>query len=421
MKIVKKRVKDLRFAPYNPRVMSEKERNKLKESIKAFEYVQLAVVNARTGHVVGGNQRLQVLIELGYEEIYVVEVDLSLDQEKALNLALNKISGEWDSNKLAMVIEEITQIPDFDINLTGFDDYEISRILDDFRANDLTEDGYDEKIDYSKEAITKAGDLILLSGHRLLCADASNKDDIKKVVGAKKMDLVYMDPPYSVAYDDSQRPTGKKKQRKWNPIESDNMTHKEYEAQLKNWLKNMADCLGDGAPVYIWNGHKNFGPMHLMLNELGFHIGCVITWVKERFALSYCDYNQQSEFCLYGWKDGNGAHRWYGPTNESTVWNVARDPVKELRHPTQKPVLLAHRAIKNSSKRGDVVLDMFAGSGSTLIAAEQLSRKCYAMEISPHHVDTIVQRYIKYVGEENVSKEILNKYKEDRNGRKQAR
>jgi len=197
---------------------------------------------------------------------------------------------------------------------------------------------------------------------------------------------------------------------KWEPIESDDMEQKEYESWLKTVLSNMGKFIGQGSPIYIWNGHRQFGPMHLMLNELGFHVGCVITWVKERFALGYADYNHQSEFCLYGWKEGNGAHRWYGKSNETTVWEVARDSINTLIHITQKPVALAQRAIKNSSKRGDIVLDMFLGSGSTLIAAESLERSCYGAEISPAYCDAIVRRYINYVGEENVKQEILEKY-----------
>jgi DNA modification methylase len=153
-----------------------------------------------------------------------------------------------------------------------------------------------------------------------------------------------------------------------------------------------------------------------MLTELGFHVSCVITWVKESFAIGYGDYNNQVEFCLYAWKEDNGAHAWYGPTNESTLWQIKRDHTVGYSHPTQKPVALAHRAIKNSSKRGDVVLDMFLGSGTTLIASEALNRACLGMEIDPCYCDAIVRRYIAYVGKDNVPEELLQKYaKEESN------
>jgi len=155
----------------------------------------------------------------------------------------------------------------------------------------------------------------------------------------------------------------------------------------------------------------------MILTELGIHVSCVITWAKERFALGYGDYNQQTEFCLYGWKEDNGAHRWYGPTNESTLWQVDRESAATYKHPTQKPLLLAKRALCNSSQRGDIVLDMFLGSGTTLIMAEELERVCYGMEIDPGYCDVIVKRYIDLVGADNVSAEIKNRYlKEVTNG-----
>ena len=188
------------------------------------------------------------------------------------------------------------------------------------------------------------------------------------------------------------------------------MSQPDYEKWLKAVLTNAAVYLDSGADIYIWNGHRQFGPMHLILTELGCHVSCVITWAKESFALGFGDYNQQTEFCLYGWKENNGAHKWYGPNNESTLWQVKRDSTAEYIHPTQKPVALAHRAIRNSTKRDDIVLDMFLGSGTTLIAAEGLNRRCFGTEIDPKYVDGIVRRYIKFAGPDKVSGEILNKY-----------
>ena len=147
-----------------------------------------------------------------------------------------------------------------------------------------------------------------------------------------------------------------------------------------------------------------------MLVEKGFHVSCVITWAKESFAIGYGDYNQQTEFCLYGWKENNGVNNWYGPNNESALWQVKRDLTSSYIHPTQKPINLAAKAIKNSSKRDDIVLDVFLGSGTTLIASEKLNRICFGMEIDHFYCDGIVKRYIKTIGEENVSKELVKKY-----------
>ena len=147
-----------------------------------------------------------------------------------------------------------------------------------------------------------------------------------------------------------------------------------------------------------------------MLLKLGFQIGSVIVWSKPTFAISYADYNQQVEFCLYGWKKGNGAHRWFGPNNETTLWEIKRDHGASLVHPTQKPIFLPQRALKNSSQRGDIVIDTFLGSGSTLIAAESLGRRCFGVEIDPVYCDAIVKRYINFVGKQNVPEELVKKY-----------
>jgi len=195
----------------------------------------------------------------------------------------------------------------------------------------------------------------------------------------------------------------------------DDMTQDKYETWLKNIFSNVSPHFAQGAPIYIWNGHRQFGPMYLMLTELEFHVSCIITWAKERFAIGYGDYNQQTEFCLYGWKLGNGGHVWHGANNESTLWEVRRDLTSDYIHPTQKPIALAQRAITNSSQRGDLVVDLFLGSGSTLIAAESLTRRCFGIEIDPRYCDAIVRRYIAFVGEENVSYETVKKYCKEAN------
>jgi len=192
-------------------------------------------------------------------------------------------------------------------------------------------------------------------------------------------------------------------------IYADNLNQEEYEKFLNKVFVNMDKYLMPGCSFYVWNGHNQFAPMHRMLKVMNYHIGCVITWAKPNFAISYGDYHQQTEFCLYGWKQG-GKHRWYGGVNESSLWQVKRDPTSQYLHPTQKPVELALRAIRNSSERGDIVLDLFLGSGSTLIASEILGRRCFGLEIDPRYCDAIIKRYTNFVGIENVSKELAQKY-----------
>jgi len=422
MIIKKVLVSEINPAVYNPRLdlqPEDPEYQKLKKSIATFGYVDPLLWNERTKTLISGHQRLKILIEQGLTEVEVSVVDFSIEQEKACNLAMNKISGRWDDNKLAVLLEELQKMPDFDVGLTGFDIPEVSEILD--RAEEAKEDGFDleKNLNNTGKAITQKGDLIMLGRHRLLCSDSSNPEEIKRIIGNAKVNLIFSDPPYNVNYYGGNRPIPNarpKKSRDWQRIYNDNLSQSEYEEWLKTILKNVTPYLAPGAPCYLWNGHAQFGPMHSMLTELGFHVSCVITWAKESFAIGYGDYNNQTEFCLYAWKADNGAHAWYGPTNESTLWQIKRAPTGSYNHPTTKPVALAHRAIKNSSKRGDIVLDMFLGSGTTLIASEALNRACFGMEIDPCYCDAIVRRYIAYVGKDNVPEELLKKYaKEESN------
>jgi len=404
-------------APYNPRVNlkpGDVEYEKLKKSIVEFGYVEPLVWNKGTGTLVSGHQRLKILQAQGIQEVEVSVVDLTIEKEKALNLALNKIRGEWDENKLAALLEELKASADVDIMLSGFDVPEISEILD--RFHEASEaDGFDFEgaVDSIKEAITKPGDLIEIGPHRILCGDSSNPDDLEKLLGKTKVNLLHTDPPYNVDYYGGNRPNDSSRPKDckhWKRIYADNMSQEEYEKWLKSIFINAEPYLASGAAIYVWNGYRQFGPMHNMLTGMGFHVSCVITWAKERFAIGFGDYNQQTEFCLYGWKAHNGTHPWHGPNNESTLWQIHRDATKEYIHPTQKPIAIAQRAMRNSSSRGGIVLDLFLGSGSTLIAAESLNRACYGVEIDPKYCDAIVRRYIAFVGQENAPQSLKDKY-----------
>jgi len=417
MNIQKVSVSKINPAAYNPRVdlkPGDKDYEKLKDSITTFGYVEPLVWNSKTGNLVGGHQRLKILIEQGFVEVEVSVVDLSPEKEKALNLALNRIQGDWDNQKLATLLEELTQNSEVDIKTTGFDLPEISEILD--SVQEAIEDDFnlDEELANTGVPVTQKGDLIQLGNHRLLCGDSFNPEDVARLIGDNKINLIFSDPPYNVDYCVGNRPVPKnakpRASQNWERICNDNLTQEEYEKWLRQIFVNVSVYLAEGTPIYIWNGSRQFGPMYVMFTELGYHVSCVITWAKESFSLSYGDYNPQTEFCLYVWKEDNGAHKWHGPNNESTLWQIKRDSTASYNHPTQKPVALAHRAIRNSSKRGDIVLDMFLGSGTTLIAADGLERTCYGMEIDPGYCDAIIRRYIKVKGEDAVSEELYKKY-----------
>ncbi len=417
MDIRKVPVSSINPATYNPRVNltpEDPEYQKLKQSITTFGYVEPIVWNSRTSNLVGGHQRLKILIEKGFQSVEASVVDLPLDQEKALNLALNKIKGAWDYEKLATLLEELSKLPDFDTGITGFDKAEIGQIFDRYgQQTDPDQCDFDALLDSVKEPKTKRGDRIILGRHVLLCGDSTDPEDVARLMGDSRAQLVNMDPPYNIAYLGGNRPNPKtarpKRSHNWNRIYSDNLSQEEYEEFLKKTFLNMDKVLQSGCSFYIWNGHNQFAPMHRMLTELHYHLGCVITWAKPNFAISYGDYHQQTEFCLYGWKEG-AKHRWFGGVNESSLWEVKRDPTSQYVHPTQKPVELAQRAIRNSSERGDIVLDLFMGSGSTLIASEMLERRCFGIEYSEAYCDAICLRYLNFVSTDKVSQEIRDKY-----------
>ena len=422
MEIKKMRISQIKKADYNPRIelkAGDPAYEKLKSSIETFGFCEPLIFNRRTGHLVGGHQRLTVLKDLGYTEAEVVVVELPLEQEKALNVALNKVQGDWDEQKLAVLLDELTKAPEFNVGLTGFETEEISDLLDRAliaESPQAKEENFDveEALDRENPAITQPGELIELGNHRLLCGDSSKLSALRKLIGDNKIHLFWSDPPFNCAYYGGNRPqpdkARPKQSRQWKRIYSDNLNQDEYAKWLGTVLRNVSRFLAARAPVYIWNGHRQFGPMHQLLESIGIKVSCVITWAKESFAIGYSDYNQQTEFCLYGWLESNGAHRWYGPTNESTLWQIHRDPTKEYRHPTQKPLELAERAMRNSSRRGQIVLDTFLGSGTTLIEAERLSRKCFGIEIDTHYCDVIVRRWIAFVGVDSAPQNLVEKY-----------
>lgn len=402
-------------AAYNPRLdlkPGDRDYDQLERSMDEFGFVEPLVWNRRTGNLVGGHQRLKILQSRGIKQIEVSVVDLPLEREQALNVALNKIGGDWDERKLADLLTGLAEIPDFDVSLTGFDATEITNLLDRLEALD-NEDDFDLADALAAGAdqppVTAPGELIALGNHRLLCGDSAKIAEVERLLAGTRADLVFTDPPYNVDYYGGSRPTPKKarpkRSRSWGRIYMDDLSQEDYEQWLGQVMQNMHTALAPGGSFYIWNGHRQFGPMHALLTAAGSHISCVIVWAKESFAIGYGDYNQQTEFCLYGWQaqpkstGKKAVHRWYGPTNESTLWQIHRDRTREYRHPTQKPLALAERALRNSSRRGECVLDLFLGSGSTLIAAERLERRCYGLEIDPRYCDAIVRRYLALVGE----------------------
>ena len=385
------------------------EYQQIEASIDGFGLVEPLVWNKRTKNLVGGHQRFKILVQKGYKEIEVSVVDLDLQQEKALNLALNKVQGLWEKKNLAVLVDELIKIPDFNIQSIGFDEKEVSQLFD--RYLDITSE---DDFDFEKEAegivtpVTQKGDLIVLGNHRLLCSDSSDSNSMVLLMDGSVANMLLTDPVYCIDYINTVRP---KACRKWEKLYKDDLSQPEYEKWLRQILTIIEPHLLPGAPFYIFNGFRQFPQMITTLEGLNFQISCVITWVKETFTMSFGDYHQGCEFALYGWKRAKqGGHPWYGGADQSTVWSIARGATSKYEHPTQKPIELFARAIRNSSKRSDIIVDPFAGSGTAILASESLDRRCFSIEIEPKYCDVIVRRYIAYKGINNVSEELRKKY-----------
>lgn len=413
MIIRKVSIHQLNPSPYNPRINLQKqdpEYQKLKKSIETFGYVDPLIWNSRTGNLVGGHQRLKILIESGLEEVEVSVVDLRAEEEKSLNIALNKIAGQWDEEKLATLLQELNQIPNFDVKLTGFETPEINRLFDEYLSPDPSQ-GSESDLNQQGPTVTKRGDRIVLGPHRLLCGDSTSPEDLKNLLGDQKIDLWYSDYPYGISYDSENRPR-EKKGKKWLPIQNDNLNSEDHRMFLRKSIESVMPFLKKGAPVYLWNGFLKMGCMDSLLDEAGIHIGSMLVWVKPNPSISFADYNWQTEFCAYGFVKG-ASHKWFGSLTETNLWECPRDAAQTLIHPTSKPVSLAQRAMKNSSQRGDIVFDGFAGSGSAIIAAQSMERICYAVELEPCYCDAIVRRYIKTFGRDSVSPEVFERYRKE--------
>ena len=387
MIIEKKNTADLLPADYNPRKdlkPGDAEYEKLKRSIEQFGYVEPVIWNKTTGRVVGGHQRLKVLIDMGMTEVDCVVVELSEEKEKALNVALNKISGDWDKDKLALLIADL-QGADFDVSLTGFEPAEIDALFKDTLKDGVKDDDFDVGAELEKPTFSKAGDVWTLGRHRLICGDSTKAETFEMLMGSTKANLVITDPPYNVNYEGS---AGK--------IKNDNMADEAFYNFLLAAYTQMYSALADDGSIYVFHADTEGLNFRRAFADAGFYLsGCCI-WKKQSLVLGRSPYQWQHEPCLYGWKK-NGKHQWYTGRKETTIWEFDK-PKKNGDHPTMKPIPLLAYPIMNSTMSNAVVLDPFGGSGSTLIACEQTDRICYTVELDEKFCDVIVKRYIEQVG-----------------------
>ncbi|OBW61088.1 MAG: hypothetical protein A9183_03010 [Dehalococcoides mccartyi] len=387
-------INDIKPAAYNPRKdlkPGDAEYIKLKKSITEFDMVEPLIWNETTGNLVGGHQRLKVLKEMGRTEVEVSVVKLSDAKEKALNIALNKISGEWDMPLLKDLLEEINTGA-FDVEITGFDDKEIEELMTQFHVpgEGLTDD---DAIPENVETICKTGDLWQLGTHRLLCGDATIITDVERLMGGEKADMVFTDPPWNVAIGLDSNP--RHRQRKG--LVNDNLGIN-FDEFLQGWCSCCLPLLiGD---IYCVMGCGEWPTIDKALRSNNIHWSATIVWVKDIFVLGRSNYHRRFEPIWYGWPDGKSSS-FNGKRDLDDVWEIKR-PKRSEEHPTMKPVELIEMAINNSSQLKNIVLDPFLGSGTTLIACEKLSRKCYGMEIDEHYCDVIIKRWEKYTGSKAV-------------------
>lgn len=387
MQIEKKNTAELLPADYNPRKdlkPGDPEYDKLKRSIEQFGYVEPVIWNKVTGRVVGGHQRLKVLIDMGITEVECVVVEMDAEKEKALNIALNKISGEWDKEKLALLIADL-QGADFDVSLTGFDPAELDALFKDSIKDGIHDDDFDVETELKKPPITKLGDMWTLGRHRLVCGDSTKADTFNLLMAGVKANLVITDPPYNVNYEGN---AGK--------IKNDNIANDAFYSFLLSAFQNTEAAMADDASIYVFHADTEGLNFRKAFSDAGFYLsGCCI-WKKQSLVLGRSPYQWQHEPVLYGWKK-NGKHQWYTGRKETTIWEFDK-PKKNGDHPTMKPIPLLAYPIMNSSMSNTLVLDPFGGSGSTLIACEQSDRSCYTIELDEKFCDVIVKRYIEQVG-----------------------
>lgn len=380
-------------AEYNPRVAltpEDEEYQRIMRSIKKYGYVDPIIINS-DGTIIGGHQRYNVLMDLGYDTAHVVVVDLDKDAEKALNVALNKISGEWDDEKLCDLLQDL-DLSGYDFSLTGFTRSELDELQLKLNMDEAVDDeGFDidKAVDDSKKPVTKRGDLWILGEHRLLCGDARSVEDVERLMDGRKADLYLTDPPYNVDYVGKTRDALK--------IENDRMSDAGFRAFLLDAFTAAKQSMKAGAAFYIWHADSKGYDFRGACFDAGWQVRECLIWCKDVFVLGWQDYQWQHEPCLYGWNGGAG-HAWYSDRRQTTILTFDR-PKRSESHPTMKPVPLFGYLIQNSTKPGDIVLDTFGGSGTTVIAAEQLGRAAYLMELDERYCDVIIKRWEEQTGE----------------------
>jgi site-specific DNA-methyltransferase (adenine-specific) len=389
-----------KIIPYtnNPR-NNKKAIDKVASSIKEFGFKQPLVLDEENVVIVG-HTRLEAAKKLGIKEVpCIIASDLTPAQIKAYRIADNKVGemAEWDLEKLEIEFEALKEM-DFDLELTGFnlEDIELGE------EKEVIEDDFDseKELENIEEPISKRGDIWLLGRHRLRCGDSTNADEVLDLMDGRKADLLITDPPYNVDYESKDKALSKFRGNKRVDnggnvqIKNDKMDNEKFRSFLIDAFNSANTVMKEGAVFYIWHADSEGYNFRGACIDNGWKVRQCLIWVKNNIVIGRQDYQWKHEPCLYGWKEGAG-HLWASDRKQTTLINYDK-PVKSGMHPTMKPIGLFDYQIKNNTKGDDIVLDLFSGSGTTIMACEQNGRIGYAMELDEKYVDVGVKRYIEY-------------------------
>jgi len=386
-----------RLLPYarNARTHSDEQVAQIAASIVEFGFTNPCLVGA-DGVLVAGHGRLAAARKLGLETVPVVVLDhLSPTQRRALVLADNRIAENagWDDAMLRTELEAL-QADGFDLDLTGFDPDALAELLAGEETDQAGEVDDDDVPEEAVAVVSRPGDVWLLGEHRVLCGDATDPESYVRLLPGERADMVFIDPPYNVDYANSAKDKLRGTQR---PILNDNLGAAFHDFLLAALTPIVAHCRG---AIYIAMSSGELDTLQAAFRAAGGHWSTFVIWAKNTFTLGRADYQRQFEPILYGWPEGAQRH-WCGDRDQGDVWQIKKPQRNDL-HPTMKPVELVERCIRNSSRPGDVVLDSFGGSGTTLIAAHKSGRRARLMELDPKYVDVIVRRWQTWSGESAV-------------------
>lgn len=376
-----------KLIPYakNSRTHDDAQVAQIAASIKEFGWTNPILVDGDKG-IIAGHGRLMAARKPGMTEVPVIELkDLTDTQKKAYIIADNRLAlnAGWDDQMLTIELNELLE-DKFSLELLGFNADELNALLNPIEVTEgLTDE--DEVPEPPLEPITKLGDVWILGNHRLMCGDSTSIDAVDKLMDGHKADMVFTDPPYGVDY---------------KGINNDSRSG--LDDLLRGAFGNYLAVSKSGASIYCFHSDRCADVFHQVFREF-FHFSSMIIWAKNSLTLSQTDYQSQHEPCLYGWMD-NGKHFWYSDRKQTSIWKFDKERV--VGHTTPKPVALVEKAITNSSKGGDLVIDLFGGSGSTLIACEKIGRYSRLMELDPKYCDVIVKRWENFTGKKAILSEL---------------